>query len=274
MDAADGTAPWPLLERHADSGWSDSLLDVHAVSVLSPEMLDALRRLDADGDGSDLLEVVVLCLHLKEPALLTVAVGDWAWPITVYPEHGLYRAPIDWSHAPPQGLARAQLLGCEAALQTPPRLGGRQRTPPPNHYPLAGLTWTLALLGPRSTPLRTLARTDRFRATTRATAHDLAAPGWRLPGALGSALARLAGTPATLDDVARWPGLDHARASRLLNGLFLDERLMLIDTPARHGDMAPAWSDTLSEPAPSRRPLWARMARRPRDAHDAGRRLA
>jgi hypothetical protein len=265
MDGADDTVPWPLQERHADSGWSDSLMDAHAASVLSPDMLDALRRLATDG-GSELLEVVALCLRLKEPMLLTIAVGGWAWPITLYPEHGLYRAPIDWTRAPPQDLARARLLDCEPALLAPPRLAGRQRGTPPNHYPLAGLTWTLALLGPRTTPLRMLARTERFRTTMRTTppaaTHEAAEPGWRLPGALGSAVARLAGSSASLGEVARWPGLDRARASRLLNGLFLDERLILIDAPAQRGDTASAWSDTVSDPVASRWPLWARMARR------------
>lgn len=265
MDGSDDTVPWPLQERHADSGWSDSLMGAHAASVLSPDMLDALRRLDADGDGSDLLEVVALCLRLKEPMLLTICVGGWAWPITLYPEHGLYRAPIDWSRAPPQGLSQAQLLDCEPALLAPPRLAGRQRGTPPNHYPLAGLTWTLALLGPRSTLLHALARTGRFRSTT----GDSAATGWRLPGALGSAVARLAGSSASLGEVARWPGLDRARASRLLNGLFLDEHLILIDEPARRSDMASAWSDTVSEPVPSRWPLWQRMVRRTGDARYA-----
>lgn len=277
MDGADDTVPWPLQERHANSGWSDSLMDAHAASVLSPDMLDALRRLGTDG-GSELLEVVALCLRLKEPMLLTIAVGGWAWPITLYPEHGLYRAPIDWSRAPPQGLARAQLLDCEPALLAPPRLASRQRTTPPNHYPLARLTWTLALLGPRTTPLRTLAHTERFRTTTRTTppatppaaTRDATEPGWRLPGALGSAVARLAGSSASLGEVARWPGLDRARASRLLNGLFLDERLILIDAPAQHRDTASAWSDTVSDPAPSRWPLWVRMVRRPADARYAG----
>lgn len=278
MDGSDGTVPWPLQERHADSGWSDSLMDAHVASVLSPDMLDALRRLDADDGGSELLEVVALCLRLKEPMLLTIAVGRWAWPITLYPEHGLYRAPIDWSCAPPPGLARAQLLDCGPALLAPPRLAGPQRGTPPNHYPLAGLTWTLALLGPRTTPLRTLARTERFRTITRTTTRttppaatrDAAEPGWRLPGALGSAVARLAGSSASLGEVARWPGLDRARASRLLNGLFLDERLILIDAPARQGDTTSAWSDTVSDTVPSRWPLWARMARRSPGGRYAG----
>jgi hypothetical protein len=270
MDGSGDTVPWPLQERHADSGWSDSVLDAHAVSVLSREMLDALRRLDADDGGGELLEVVALCLRLKEPALLIIAVGGWAWPITLYPEHGLYRAPIDWSRAPPEGLVRAQLLSCEPALLAPPRLGDCQRGTPPNHYPLADLSWTLALLGPRTTPLRALARTERFRATARATAHDSAAPGWRLHGALGSAVARMAGRSASLGELARWPGLDQARASRLLNGLFLDERLILIDEPAWRRDIASAWSDTVSDPVPSRWPQWARMVRRPADERYAG----
>lgn len=71
-----------------------------------------------------------------------------------------------------------------------------------------------------------------------------------MPGALGSALARLRDTTATLAEIARWPGLDALRASRLLNGLYLSSRLITVDARQWRIDERAAWSDTV----PSRWP--------------------
>ena len=76
------------------------------------------------------------------------------------------------------------------------------------------------------------------------------APALPLRGALGSAVARLRDTTASLAEIARWPGLDEVRASRLLNGLYLDSRLIVVDAHQWRSDEKAAWSDTV----PSRWP--------------------
>ena len=249
MDPSAEPVPRPLPERglawdwsrtgESSSGWSES--------VLSEAMLDELRRLDSDGVGAELTEVFAVCLRQRGPALLSIVLDGWVWPITLYPEQGLYRAPIDWSKAPPAGLARARLLDCEPAPLAPPpsSKAGRWSTPP-CHYRLDSLIWTLALQGPRSSLLGALAGPLRFRLASGVDDP----PGWRLPGALGSALARLRDTTATLAEIARWPGLDALRASRLLNGLYLSSRLITVDARQWRIDERAAWSDTV----PSRWP--------------------
>ena len=249
MDASADTVPRPLPEQgpiwdwsHAgehSGGWSES--------VLSESMLDELRRLDPHGVGAELTEVFAVCLRQREPALLSIVLDGWVWPITLYPAQGLYRAPIDWSKAPPAGLVRASLLDCEPALLAPPQPSkGVRWTMPPCHYSLERLIWTLALQGPRSSLLGALAGPLRFRLADR----DDDASRWRLPGALGSAAARLRDTTATLAEIARWPGLDTLRASRLLNGLHLSSRLITVDARRWRTDEQAAWSDTV----PSRWP--------------------
>jgi len=244
MDASDDTVPRPLREHGPDWDWSrtDDSGGCWSESVLSESMLDELRRLDSEGQGAELTEVVAVCLREREATLLSIELDGWVWPITLLPNRSLYRAPIDWSEAPPAGLARARLLGCEPALPAPRLTSQRKRwSMPPCHYRLDGLIWTLALRGPRSQLLGALQGPLRFGLACRAC--DAADAG--LPGALGSALRRLRDTTAALDEIARWPGLDAKRASRLINGLYLSSRLVIVDTHQRRAAERAAWSDTV-----------------------------
>lgn len=251
MDASDDTVPRPLPAQWPAWDWSRTgeIAAGWSESVLSEPMLDELRRLDPDGTGAELTEVVALCLREGESALLSIELDGWVWPITLFPDRGLYRAPIDWSKAPPSGLARARLLSCDPAVLAPPLPVGRRRwTMPPCHYRLEGFIWALALLGPRSSLLAALQGPLRFGLSSRA--DDTAE--WRLSGALGSALARLRDTTATLAEIAGWPGLDAMRAIRLINGLCLSSRLTVIDAQQWRSSQRAAWSDTVSSRWPYR----------------------
>ena len=249
MDDPDDTVPRPLFESGPDAEWVDASAP-RTMSVLSPVMIDALRRLaPADGEAPDLLEVVACCLRLREPLLLSVAVGHWVWPLTLYPHPWLYRAPVDWWQAPPAGLWNARLLACEPpAVDAPtPARGGRKRVLPPCHYPLGGLLWSLALLGPRQGLLRALSDHELFRVID----PDREPAAAQSSGALGSAVARLRDAAAGLAEIARWPGMDPMRAARLLNGLYLQGLLVTQDGPLDRDIGGPAWSDTV----PSRWPM-------------------
>lgn len=257
MDNSGDTVPRPLDACGPDTDWSEQGAP-RTMAVLSTVMIDELRQIEAGDGPPDLLEVVACSLRLREPLLLSIAVDGWVWPITVLPRQQLYRAPLDWQHAPPDGLRDARLLACEPPSVDPPAL--RPRTLPPCHYPIGGLLWSLALLGPRSALLRALARAldrgDEFRALDLGKAHALP----RLPGALGSAVARLVEGPATFEAICRWPGLDAVRAARLLNGLYLEGRLVTEDGPLARAEGDSAWSDT----QPSRWPLREASLQRPR----------
>jgi len=162
----------------------------------------------------------------------------------------MYRAPVDWREAPPAGLWTARLLACEPPAVDAPAVGraGRARQFPPCHYPLGGLLWSLALLGPRQGLLGALVGQEMFRVIETERGPDAARP----TGALGSVVARLLAAPATLADIARWPGMAPMRAARLLNGLYLQGRLVADDGPLNPDDEHPsAWSDTV----PSRWPM-------------------
>jgi hypothetical protein len=221
------------------------------MTVLSPAMLDALRRLAAgETTAPDLLEVVACCLRLREPLLLSLVVDGWVWPLTLFPDSRMYRAPVDWQKAPPAGLWAARLLSCEPPATDAPVLGSPGRPPPlpPCHYPLGGLLWSLALLGPRQGLLGALAGHERFRVIDADRDPAPASP----TGALGSVVARLVAAPAGIAEIGRWPGMDPMRAARLLNGLYLQGRLVAEDGPLDpDGQYLSAWSDTV----PSRWPM-------------------
>ncbi|MGD9835192.1 MAG: hypothetical protein AB7U92_20760 [Piscinibacter sp.] len=250
MDDPGDTVPRPLFDSGPDTDWSDASAP-RTMAVLSPTMIDALRHLTpAEGGAPDLLEVVACCLRLREPLLLSVVVDGWVWPLTLYPGAWMYRAPVDWRKAPPAGLWAARLLACEPPAVDAPVLArrGRARQFPPCHYPLGGLLWSLALLGPRQGLLGALAGQEFFRVFETEREPDATRPS----GALGSVVTRLLAVPATLAEIARWPGMDPMRAARLLNGLYLQGRLVADDGPLNPDDEHPsAWSDTV----PSRWPM-------------------
>lgn len=250
MNDPGDTVPHPLFDSGPDTDWGDASAP-RTMAVLSPAMIDALRRLaPAESEAPDLLEVVACCLRLHEPLLLSVVVDRWVWPLTLYPGAWLYRAPLDWLRAPPAGLRSARLLACEPPAVDAPALGpgSRSRPLPPCHYPLGGLLWSLALLGPRQRLLAALAGQESFRAFDPGRDPGCASPG----GALGSVVARLLAAPARVSEICRWPGMDPKRAARLLNGLYLQGQLVAEDGPLDpDGGDPSAWSDTV----PSRWPM-------------------
>ncbi len=250
------TAPRPLDPQAEDTGWGE-LGEPGTMAVLSDAMIEALRALGVGHAPPELLETVACGLRLHEPMLLSIAVDGWVWPISLYPPQGLYRAPVDWLRAPPAGLWDARLVACEPPPAAAPREGCGGL--PPCHYPLGGLLWSLALLGPRNGLLHALAGCEGFRVMP--PARPSVMPG--LPGALGSAVARLRAGPAGFEAMCRWPGLDATRAARLLNGLYLEGSLVTEHGPLEVGDDESAWSHTLPShwPPLARRPWPARLRR-------------
>ena len=163
-------------ERGPDTDWGE-LYELRTTTVLSPSMRRrASRRLEPlAGESPDLLEAAACCLRLHESMLLTIAVDGWVWLITLHPQLRLYRAsPVDWLRAPPSGLWACwwPASRCPSA----PLLAAQRRcTLPPCHYPLAGLIWSLALLGPRN-GLRALAEGESASARPAPTIRCCARP--------------------------------------------------------------------------------------------------
>lgn len=191
-------------------------------TVLPTTLLADLRRLDAGGAGHDPLEVTAACVRHREAALLCLACDGLLWPVTLFPHHMLYHAPRDLDQASPAGLASLSLISAEPPGVRPPGHWMHERVAATASYrPLEPLLWTLALQGPRNTPLAEISGTVAYRAL-KPVDEGVAALG----GAQRSAAQRLRRETVALRDIAAWPGMSVERASRLLNGLYLTSALL------------------------------------------------
>ncbi len=191
-------------------------------SLLPTTLLADLRRLDAAGPRGDVLEVIAACMRHHEAALLCLEYDGLVWPVTLFPSQLLYHSPRDLRLANRDALGRLSLLTTEAPGVRPPGHWMHERVAHVEHYrPLRPLLWSLALDGPREQLLAEIAGTAAYRAL-RSPADD----GLVVGGALGPAVERLRRGAASLRAIAGWPGMSVARASRLLNGLYLVSALM------------------------------------------------
>jgi hypothetical protein len=173
-----------------------------------------------------------LLLHLK--------LGEHVLPLTVFAIERMVHAPLPLARLLAGSLARWQALDVAPARLVlaqpglrpllaggaPPVLGdsASQTETAPVHElsPLGPLLWALALRGHRSNLLPEIAGTMAYRvgpgAVVEGLDHD---------PALADAARRLRRQTSNLRDIALWPGMNEERASRLLNGLYLQAALVL-----------------------------------------------
>jgi hypothetical protein len=216
-------------------------------STVLPTTLHAeLNQLEQQHRGSDVLEVVAACMRHQESALLLLRHDSLVWPLTLFPRQGVYHLPRPILASLVEGTRDLEVLGVQPPGLRPPDHHDRERVAPRASYlPLPPLLWALALLAPRAALLEPLAGPMSFRVTAGFEA-DAAARA----GALGAALQRLRGDSATVAQIARWPGMDPERATRLLNGLYLQGGLMVLGhRPARpetgRGSLLDRWRSGL-----------------------------
>ncbi len=205
-----------------ESGGS-AFMRLSGPTVLPTTLLADLRRLDADPQSSDMLEVVAACIRHREPALLCLQHEELVWPVTLFPEEGLYHSPRDLAAASIDGLSRLRLLTAEPPGVRPPGHWMHERVGLAEMYrPLPPLLWLLALQGPRRELLADIAGPAAYRfVPTGSRQHPQAT------GALRSAVDRLLRESATVREMARWPGMSEERANRALNGLYLSGQLLV-----------------------------------------------
>jgi len=208
--------------------------------TLLPTTLQAdLRRLHADPTSNDVLEVMAACVRHREAALLCLQHESLVWPVTLFPLSKLVHSPVDLvQEGSRAGLANLKLLSAEPPGVRPPGHWMHERVAAVSHYrPLAPLLWKVALQGPRTDVLTEIGGRAAYRlVSSRAEERPAAA------GALAPAIQRLEREAVSLRDLARWPGMDLERASRLLNALYLTGGLVVTrshpaarEAPARTG---------------------------------------
>lgn len=209
-------------ERIRQQTGGSGFMRLDGPTVLPTTLLAELRRLDADPQSSDVLEVIAACIRHREPALLCLTHEGLVWPVTLFPNEGLYHSPRDLREASASGMANMTLATAEPPGVRPPGHRMHERIAQPEHYrPLGPLLWTVALNGPRRTLLADIAGPAAYRFVSNTGDRPQA------PGALGSAIEKLQRAAVPLAEIARWPGMSTERASRLLNGLYLSGNLLV-----------------------------------------------
>lgn len=179
----------------------------------------------------DVLEVVAASRRHARALAAYLRCGERVVPLTLFPQERLAHCPMRLEQFAAMRLDRLRVLHVEPALLRPPGHAEALRVAERAHYaPLAAMSWLLALHGPRSEVLPGLAGSRACRIVP---GLELATPG--VCGAMAAALQRLAGQAASLRTIAGWPGMDAARAARLVNGLYLQGALIVSRThPAAH----------------------------------------
>jgi len=123
-------------------------------------------------------------------------------------------------------LTELRVLQVEPALLRPPAdLNSGLAAPADRVAALGPVLWELALRGSREALLPEIAGNAAYRI---APGVDLSM--LELTGSLAAAVHKLRRDTTNLRDIASWPGFDLARATRLLNGLYLQAGLMVSRT--------------------------------------------
>jgi len=219
---------------------SDSLSESTAAHLVAGTLLAGLRRLQADPHDNDLLAMLSVCVHHREPVLLMLEHGPWVWPVSVFPVSRLYHSPRDVTDiAERAALSQLKLLGAtRPEVREPGHALGQSEALLAKFKPLSSLLGALALYGPRSTLLTEISGRAAYRLAS-GRDNDLQ----ELPGALAPAMARLRAEAVSVRDIAGWPGMSVERACRLLNALYLSGGLMVTRShPAARSEPGP-WRD-------------------------------
>jgi hypothetical protein len=206
----------------ADSGSS-------RLSSLSPSLMqDLLRFEDArrPGEGLEVLEVMAACVRHARNLLIHLQDDTRVLPLTVFPSERLVHCPVSMVQLLETRLTDLRVLHVEPAVLRPQGHRDRALVGEPEHYaPLGPLLWELALRGAREELLPEIGGMAAYRI---APGVDLR--GLNLNGSLAAAVLKLQRATTNLREIAEWPGFDRARATRMLNGLYLQAGLMVSRT--------------------------------------------
>lgn len=217
-------------------------------SVLASTLAAELDQLQRRHRAGDVVEVAAACVRRRENATLLLRVGELLWPVTVFPERGLYHAKRSMLPVLDRAESDIEIVGVEAAVVKPPsRALPADADEHRSFFPLAPLFWTLAMRTPRPFLLPEISGKAAYRL-----ASDFVPLPASALGAVGPAMRQLRQEIAPLRGIARWSGMDIERAMRLLNGVYLQGGLMVLRThPA-------ARDDVQREPAGARLAGWFR----------------
>ncbi len=206
--------------RGLDSGVDAGTTELDA---LNPSLMQDLLRFEGEQgskDGLDLLEVLAAALRHNRALLLQLQLDYSVIPLTLLPASRQVACPLTLPQLLKLRLSDLRVLRVEPAH--PPEQGGEHGHGPALLQPMGPLVWELALRGARAELLPEIAGVAAYRVNPGASLLTL-----DLGGSLSAAVQRLRQQPTPLRELATWPGFDRDRATRLLNGLYLQAALIV-----------------------------------------------
>lgn len=193
------------------------------LASLSPSLMADLMRFEEGGGASEVLEVLAACVRHARDVAVHLQWGDKVVPLTVFPQQRLFHCQLSLDTLLAARLTELEVLYVEPATLRPPGDAEHKLVAPAaEHHPLGVLLWELALRGRRDSLLPEIAGPAAYRLSP---GIDLGAI--RATGALAAGVERLQGDATTLREMSEWPGFDRERATRLLNGLYLQAGLIV-----------------------------------------------
>ena len=196
------------------------------LSSLNPSLLQDLLRFEQDGRHTELLEVLAACVRHARPLAIYLQCGMRVIPLTVFPNERLAHCPLVMHEFLAQRLADLLVLRVEPAVLRPPGDPEAALVGEPHLYhPLGPVAWELAMRGSREQLLPEIAGPAAYRIALGMNLRDVA-----LTGVVQAAVHRLQRESANLREMSEWPGLNRARAMRLLNALDLQGGLIVSRT--------------------------------------------
>jgi hypothetical protein len=212
------------MERTGDIDGGHSRL-----SSLSPSLMQDLQRFEQSRrpeDGLEVLEVMAACVRHGRSLLMHLQDDNRVLPLTVFPTERLVHCPMRMEQLLDTRLTDLRVMHVEpAVLKVPGHRDTALVADPMLYAPLGPLLWELALRGAREELLPEIGGMAAYRI---APGVDLR--GLNLNGTMAAAVVRLKRATTNLREIAEWPGFDRARATRLLNALYLQAGLMVSRT--------------------------------------------
>lgn len=215
------------LPQRADG--SDLAIVSPQLASLSPSLLADLGPCAAREERTEPLDVLAACVRHAQPVTVHLQCGERAVPLTLFPHERLLHCPIPIERLLALRGSALQVIHIEPALLPAPVEATWQRDQPAPYavadlcfHPLGAVLWDLALHGGRHDLLPEIAGPAVYRVSYGLDMGDVA-----MSGTLLSAVYRLRREASRLRDIATWPGFDRERATRLLNGLYLQSGLIV-----------------------------------------------
>jgi hypothetical protein len=193
---------------------------------LPESLLQDLMRFEHPGQHGELLEVLAACVRHTQDLAVHVQWADFVLTLSLFPAQRLVYAPVPMEQVLGGPLAALQVLQVERATLRPP---GDSETAlvgdPTLYHPLHPVLWSIALRGPRDTLLPEISGQAAYRVAPGLLLNRL-----EMPNAMAACISHLRRQTCNLREICALPGMDRARAARMLNALYLQAGLIVSRT--------------------------------------------